>query len=184
MQPPAAQVQSPVRQCLTSTIETPLGPMMAAAIDEGLCLLEYGVPERLASQMSRLSRVFGATPLAGQHEHLAHAKDELGRYFAGTLTTFSVPTACPGTPFEEGVWRELMRIPFGETISYAQLAARVNSPGGARAVGGANGRNRVSIIIPCHRVINSDGKLGGYGGELWRKEWLLAHEQGTGLFPL
>jgi AraC family transcriptional regulator of adaptative response/methylated-DNA-[protein]-cysteine methyltransferase len=107
-------------------------------------------------------------------------RDELGRYFAGTLTTFTTPLAVRGTPFEERVWRELVAIPYGETLSYAQLAARAGSSGGQRAVGRANGMNRIAIVIPCHRVVNSDGQLGGYGGGLWRKHWLLAMERRAG----
>ena len=102
---------------------------------------------------------------------------ELERYFVGTLTDFTVPLVFRGTPFEERVWRALVRIPYGETMSYAQLAAHVDAPGAQRAVGRANGMNRISIVLPCHRVVNADGKLGGYGGGLWRKHWLLALEK-------
>ncbi len=87
-------------------------------------------------------------------------REELTKYFAGTLTDFTTPLIFRGTPFEERVWRELTRIPYGETISYAQLADRIDSPGGQRAVGRANGMNRIAIVIPCHRVVNADGKLG------------------------
>jgi AraC family transcriptional regulator, regulatory protein of adaptative response / methylated-DNA-[protein]-cysteine methyltransferase len=179
MNPPAAQLQGSVRQCVTATFETALGPMIAAATDEGLCLLEFTLPDRLEAQMRRLGRLLRQPPVAGEHPHLTQARTELDQYFAGTLTSFTVPMVYRGTPFEERVWGELLRIPYGATLSYVELAARVALPGGQRAVGGANGRNRISIMIPCHRVINSNGKLGGYGGELWRKEWLLAHEQGT-----
>lgn len=98
---------------------------------------------------------------------------QLLAYFAGELTTFDVPTRASGTPFQIRVWDELSRIPYGETISYAELAHRVGSPNGYRAVGQANGRNPISIIIPCHRVIGADGALAGYGGGPDRKRFLL-----------
>src|SRR6185503_10942696 len=115
----------------------------------------------------------------GEHTYLTQTRHELERYFASRLTAFTVPLVFRGTPFEEQVWRELIRIPFGETVSYAQLAARLDTPNGQRAVGRANGMNRIAIIIPCHRVVNTNGQLGGYGGGLWRKHWLLALERKT-----
>jgi AraC family transcriptional regulator of adaptative response/methylated-DNA-[protein]-cysteine methyltransferase len=164
---------------ITTAIDTPLGPMVAGATDEGLCLLEFTDRRMLEAQLKRLRGMLRQPLVPGDHPHLAHAREELESYFAGTLKDFTVPLVFRGTPFEERVWRELVRIPYGETISYAQLATRVDSPGGQRAVGRANGMNRVSIVIPCHRVVNSDGKLGGYGGGLWRKQWLLGLERGT-----
>jgi methylated-DNA-[protein]-cysteine S-methyltransferase len=101
---------------------------------------------------------------------------QLTEYLAGERRTFDLPLRLEGTPFQRRVWDELCRIPFGETISYAELARRVGQPGAARAVGSANGRNRIGLIIPCHRVIAADGGLGGYGGGLDRKRWLLRHE--------
>lgn len=170
--------QSQQASCImTTAIETPLGPIVAGATDEGLCLLEFTDRRMLEAQITRLGKLLRQPLVPGEHAHLAHARRELDRYFAGTLTEFTVPMVFRGTPFEESVWRELVRIPYGETISYAQLAERVASPGGQRAVGRANGMNRISIMIPCHRVITSDGKLGGYGGGLWRKHWLLALER-------
>jgi AraC family transcriptional regulator of adaptative response/methylated-DNA-[protein]-cysteine methyltransferase len=162
---------------LTTAIETPLGPLIAGATDEGLCLLEFSDRRMLEAQVSRLQSLLKQPLVPGEHPHLAHARDELQRYFDGTLDAFTVPLVFRGTPFEERVWRALTRIPYGETISYAQLASRVDAPGGQRAVGRANGMNRISVIIPCHRVVNSDGKLGGYGGGLWRKHWLLTLER-------
>lgn len=98
-------------------------------------------------------------------------------YFAGTRKEFDVPFRLEGTPFQQQVWRELVKIPFGTTITYAELARRVGNPLASRAVGSANGRNPVSIIVPCHRVIGADGKLTGYGGGLDNKKWLLAWER-------
>lgn len=101
---------------------------------------------------------------------------QLAAYFAGTLTEFDLPLVFDGTPFQVAVWRTLCDIPFGQTISYRELAFRVGRPGASRAVGAANGRNPISIIAPCHRVIGADGSLTGYGGGLDRKLWLLRHE--------
>jgi len=164
---------------LTTAIDTPLGPMIAGATDEGLCLLEFTDRRMLSAQVQRLSRLLGQPMLPGEHRYLAQVREELAGYLAGTLTTFATPLVYRGTPFEERVWRELTRIPYAETISYAQLADRVSSPGAQRAVGRANGMNRIAIVIPCHRVVNADGKLGGYGGGLWRKHWLLDLERTT-----
>lgn len=108
---------------------------------------------------------------------LAMARAQLDAYFAGTLTTFSLPLELHGTPFQQRVWSALRSIPFGRTTSYGALARALGQPGAMRAVGLANGRNPISIVVPCHRVIGTDGSLTGYGGGLERKRWLLAHEQ-------
>jgi AraC family transcriptional regulator of adaptative response/methylated-DNA-[protein]-cysteine methyltransferase len=141
---------------MTTAIDTPLGPMIAGATDEGLCLLEFTDRRMLEAQLQRLGTLLKQPLVPGEHAYLR------------------------GTGFEERVWRELVRIPYGTTLSYAQLAERVGAAGGQRAVGRANGMNRISIAIPCHRVVNSDGKLGGYGGGLWRKHWLLSLERTSG----
>jgi methylated-DNA-[protein]-cysteine S-methyltransferase len=107
---------------------------------------------------------------------LAEARGQLDHYFAGTLRQFTLPLAPNGTDFQRRVWRALGAIPFGTTISYAELARRVGSSAAVRAVGAANGRNPIPIIVPCHRVIGSDGSLTGFGGGLDRKRWLLQHE--------
>jgi methylated-DNA-[protein]-cysteine S-methyltransferase len=122
-----------------------------------------------------------AEPPAGATRDRAKLKEAVGQmraYLAGELTDFDLPLAQPGTAFQQSVWAALRRIPFGETISYQQLAGRVGKPKAYRAAGSANGRNQLIIVVPCHRVIAADGTIGGYGGGLWRKEWLLRHEQG------
>jgi AraC family transcriptional regulator of adaptative response/methylated-DNA-[protein]-cysteine methyltransferase len=121
----------------------------------------------------------------GAHRLLARLRTELREYFSGERRDFTVPLVYPGTPFQVKVWNALRAIPFGETISYEELARRVGSPAGQRAVGHANGQNPLAILIPCHRVVNKDGKLGGYGGGLWRKRLLLGLERGEQqeLFP-
>jgi AraC family transcriptional regulator, regulatory protein of adaptative response / methylated-DNA-[protein]-cysteine methyltransferase len=164
---------------VTSMIDTPLGPMVAGAVDQGLCLLEFADRRMLETQVKRLERLLKQPLVPGDHPHLKRVSEELDRYFAGRLEDFTVPVVLRGTPFEERVWQQLLRIPYGQTCSYAELAGRVNAPGAQRAVGRANGMNRMAIVIPCHRVVNSNGKLGGYGGGLWRKHWLLSLEAKT-----
>jgi methylated-DNA-[protein]-cysteine S-methyltransferase len=107
----------------------------------------------------------------------AEARRQLAEYFAGKRASFDLPLAFEGTPFQKRVWSELRRIPYGETISYAELARRVDAPRGARAVGSANARNPISIVVPCHRVIGADGSLTGYAGGEERKRWLLDLER-------
>jgi methylated-DNA-[protein]-cysteine S-methyltransferase len=106
-------------------------------------------------------------------------REQLAEYFAGSRQQFDVPLKVDGTPFQQRVWQELVRIPFGTTITYGQLAQRVGMPTGSRAVGNANGRNPISIIVPCHRVIGANGKLTGYAGGVEKKEWLLDWERGA-----
>jgi len=163
---------------VASWLETPLGPMAAAANDRGVCLLEFTERRMLETQFQTLRRRFSCAITPGENAHLRLLKAELERYFAGSLQRFSVPLVYPGTPFQERVWRELLEIPYGETRSYEELAMRIGAAGGQRAVGRANGENRIAIVIPCHRVVNKSGKLGGYGGGLWRKQYLLDLEQG------
>jgi AraC family transcriptional regulator of adaptative response/methylated-DNA-[protein]-cysteine methyltransferase len=163
--------------CVFDTIDSPVGPLAAAAVSDGVCLLEFSRPDRLATQIASLRKWFGGEPVQGTHVHVDRLRDELAAYFAGRLTQFTVPLVAPGTPFQEKVWAELLRIPYGETRSYEDLARIVSSIKAQRAVGRANGTNRIAIVIPCHRVVNKDGKLGGYGGLLWRKEFLLNLER-------
>jgi AraC family transcriptional regulator of adaptative response/methylated-DNA-[protein]-cysteine methyltransferase len=153
---------------------------VAAATEDGICLLEFSTPERLASQLRRLERLFGREPQPGTNRHLDALARELAAYFAGALRTFTVPVLAPGTTFQQRVWAELLRIPYGQTRSYGDIACAVSGPQAQRAVGRANGTNRVAIVIPCHRVVNKDGTLGGYGGELWRKALLLRLEGARG----
>lgn len=170
---------------ISTTIQTPLCPMRAATTERGICLLEMGSPERRSRETAELEAAFSKRMIEGTHPLLDQLAGELTAYFNGDLTAFTVPLDTPGTDWQLEVWSELVKIPFGETVSYGELAARLGNPGGSRAVGLANGKNRVSVVIPCHRVIASDGTLHGYGGGLSRKRWLLDHEQthaGAGLF--
>jgi AraC family transcriptional regulator of adaptative response/methylated-DNA-[protein]-cysteine methyltransferase len=168
---------------VTTVLESPVGPLIACATSEAVCLLEFGDRRAVETQVATLRSRFERAIVPGRNEHLERLKAELRGYFAGELKEFSVPIAHPGTPFQEAVWRRLLSIPYGETLSYAQLAIDVGRAGAQRAVGTANGKNRIAIIIPCHRVVNKSGKLGGYGGGLWRKQFLLNLERGeSGLF--
>jgi AraC family transcriptional regulator of adaptative response/methylated-DNA-[protein]-cysteine methyltransferase len=159
-------------------LDGPLGDMIAGATNNGVCFLEWhdrgGVPRIL----EKVSRRYGLPLKPGKHRHLDLLEGELRQYFEGTLTTFTVPTDIKGTPFERHTWEQLLSIPYGETRSYGDLARQLGKPGAARAVGRANGANYISIIIPCHRVIETAGGLRGYGGGVWRKQWLLEHEAG------
>jgi AraC family transcriptional regulator of adaptative response/methylated-DNA-[protein]-cysteine methyltransferase len=158
-------------------LETPLGPMIAGATDAGLCLLEFTDRRMLEQELAALRRHFKAALVPADHPYLDAIRRELGEYFAGTRSAFSVPVVARGTPFEERVWRALVEIPYGETRSYEAIARIVASPAAVRAVGRANGMNRIAIVVPCHRVVNKNGELGGYGGGLWRKRRLLYIEQ-------
>ncbi len=158
-------------------IETAAGPMIAGSVSGGICLLEFTDRRMLEKQLQRLSRCFPFPIVPGESAHLSKLQTELGEYFSGARQTFTVPLVYPGTPFEQTVWSELLRIPYGETRSYEALAQKVGQPGASRAVGRANGMNRISILIPCHRVVNKNGELGGYGGGLWRKRILLDLER-------
>jgi AraC family transcriptional regulator, regulatory protein of adaptative response / methylated-DNA-[protein]-cysteine methyltransferase len=157
-------------------ILTPLGPMLAAATDQGLALLEFVDRRMLETQLKRMSHALGAAIMPGANPVLEQTEQELGEYFAGARQEFEVPLLMAGTPFQEEAWRELLTIPYAETRSYGEQARRIQKPAAVRAVARANGDNRMAIIIPCHRVVGSDGKLTGYGGGLWRKKWLLDHE--------
>ena len=159
-------------------LETPLGPMIAGANDAGVCVLEFTDRRMLEQQLVTLRKRLKATLIPGDHPHLGRLREELTEYFAGTRQAFNVPLKAPGTPFEERVWHALSAIPYGETRSYADIAREVGSPTAVRAVGRANGMNRIAIVIPCHRVVNKSGELGGYGGGLWRKRRLLHLESG------
>jgi AraC family transcriptional regulator of adaptative response/methylated-DNA-[protein]-cysteine methyltransferase len=163
---------------LAAWLRTPLGPIVAAATARGVCLLEFTDRRRLERQLAILGRRLRLAVVPGENDHLRRLREEVGEYFAQRRRAFEVPLHTTGTPFQERVWRELKRIPYGETRSYAEVAKAVASPRAVRAVGQANGMNRIAIVLPCHRVVTTDGKLGGYGGGLWRKRRLLALEQG------
>jgi len=156
------------------TIDSPVGKLKLIASDEGLVavLWENDNPRRV-----RLSESFENEC----HPNLVEAERQLSEYFAGRRNNFSVPLDMRGTRFQKDVWEELLTIPFGETRSYGQLAKHLGNPRAARAVGAATGRNPLSIIVPCHRVIGSDGQLTGFAGGLSAKTHLLKLEQRSGI---
>lgn len=158
-------------------IETPLGAMVALADDEGLHLLEFVDRRGLEREIACLIKRTRCIVIPGDNRHLNQLGEELKRYFDGGLTDFTVPLVLAGSAFERGVWSLLHAIPPGETRSYAQLARLLGAPAATRAVGRANGKNCLALVVPCHRVIRSDGQLCGYGGGVWRKQWLLEHER-------
>ena len=158
----------------TSTVPSPLGPVVLTGSDDGLASLSFG-PDAAENAVGH-ARDDGA---------FRQVAEQLEQWFAGERRDFDVPLALVGTPFQVRVWELLCQVPYGTTTSYGALAAELGSPGASRAVGAANGRNRIGLIVPCHRVIGSDGTLTGYAGGLPTKRWLLAHESahvGAALF--
>jgi AraC family transcriptional regulator of adaptative response/methylated-DNA-[protein]-cysteine methyltransferase len=150
--------------------------MVAGATETGVCLLEFSDRRMLETQLTRVRKWYGPAAIPGENQYTRELCAQVAAYFAGDLREFTVPLAPKGTPFQEKVWAALRTIPYGETRSYADLAKQVGNPAAVRAVAKANGDNRISILIPCHRVIGSDGKLTGYGGGVWRKRALLQRE--------
>lgn len=161
----------------TAMIPTPIGPLVLFACDRALCGLDFAHrKDRVAALRRDLAARFGSFETRSR-ECPAGVRDRIDAYFAGDVSALDpVEVDVAGTPFQERVWRALRRIPAGRTRSYAEIAAGIDAPRAVRAVGSANARNPVSLVIPCHRVIASDGTLGGYGGGLERKRWLLEHE--------
>ncbi len=159
-----------------TTISTPLGSMIAVADDVALHLLEFENRVALTGELRRLERDYGLIDL-GSNTVLEILVAELEDYFAGESAAFQIPAIQHGTVFEEAVWQALKQIPPGQTRSYGSIAEGLGQPEKSRMVGRANGANKISIIVPCHRVIGADGSLVGYGGGLWRKKWLLDHER-------
>lgn len=158
-------------------LDTKLGPMVAIADESELYLLEFVDRRGLEREIERLRKRQKAAIIPGETEPIRSIERELAHYFDGTLTEFKTPLHRMGSPFQRSVWEELRRIPSGETRSYADIANALGRPTAYRAVAQANGANQLALVIPCHRVINSDGSLSGYGGGVARKEWLLNHEK-------
>jgi len=157
-------------------ISTPLGPMIVIGSDEGIYLLEFTDRRMLETELKQLEKSFKSAILPGTNKHIKALKDQLSEYFDGRRKHFDVPLVIFGTEFQKKAWNALLKIPYGKTRSYKIQAETIGHPKAVRAVGTANGCNRIAIVIPCHRVIGENGKLTGYGGGLWRKQWLLDHE--------
>lgn len=158
-------------------LDTRLGPMIAMADENELHLLEFVDRRGLEREVERLRQKAKLAIIPGWTKIIASIEDELTQYFDGKLKEFKTPLCFFGSPFQKRVWEELKKIPFGETRSYADIATAIEKPTAFRAVAQANGANQLAIIIPCHRVINSNGELGGYAGGLTRKKWLIDHEK-------
>ncbi|MEI6737792.1 MAG: trifunctional transcriptional activator/DNA repair protein Ada/methylated-DNA--[protein]-cysteine S-methyltransferase [Pseudomonadota bacterium] len=158
-------------------IETPLGPMLAVANDDGIYILDFVNRRGLEREITRLRKRTKCVVVPGTHTHLGQAEKEIAEYYNGKRDKFTLTLAERGTDFQRAVWMQLLAIPPGETRSYADIARALGQPTAVRAVARANGDNYRAIVIPCHRVIGSDGSLTGYGGGLARKQWLLDHER-------
>ncbi|GJM23696.1 MAG: transcriptional regulator [Phycisphaerae bacterium] len=165
------------KQVVIDTISSAVGPLVIGATTRGVCLVEFGDRKALPTEIKYLKKTYDCAVVPGRNEFVDAMEQELGSYFEGTLKQFKTPLDRSGTPFQQRVWDALLEIPYGESMSYGQLADHLGKPGAQRAVGRANGANRIGIVIPCHRVVQSDGALRGYGGGLWRKRFLLDHEQ-------
>lgn len=163
----------PLRSC---TIPTPLGEMLAVASPAGLCLLEFVGQKGVERELAQVEAARGSLAQSGDSPILVQTQAELAEYFAGQREQFAVPLDLVGTAFQMAAWQALLAIPHGQTRSYAQQACAIGQHSATRAVAAANGANKVSIIVPCHRVIGSNGSLTGFGGGLARKEALLALE--------
>ncbi len=161
-----------------ATIISPLGSLLAATSEKGICLLEFEDRQRTIRQLDTVARILKAEVSDGNHLYLDTLQQELSEYFDQRRTMFSLPLDLAGTDFQKSVWNALLTIPYGTKRSYSDQALFINKPNAVRAVGKANGDNRISIVIPCHRVVGKSGKLTGYGGGLWRKERLLELEAG------
>lgn len=157
-------------------IETPLGPLLAISDNHSLYILEFLDCKNLEDAIAGLKKNLKAEIVTKTAPPIESIEEELKKYFDGSLKDFKTKVCFLGTSFQNNVWTSLQQIPFGKTCSYAEVAAKIDKPSAYRAVANANGSNQLAIIVPCHRVINSDGGLGGYNRGLNRKKWLLDHE--------
>jgi len=162
---------------VTMKIRSPLGILSACSTENGICLLTFDSDKSPEREFKFLEKYFGTTICEGTSNHFETLKLQLSEYFDGSRKEFSVPLVTSGTPFQISVWKELMKISDGTTRSYLEQSKALGKSESIRAVAHANGMNRIAVIIPCHRVIGSNGSLIGYGGGLDRKRWLLEHEK-------
>jgi AraC family transcriptional regulator of adaptative response/methylated-DNA-[protein]-cysteine methyltransferase len=158
-------------------LDTPLGPMIAIGDEVALYLLEFVDRRGLEREIERLRKKTKSAIIPGHTSSIYSIEKELNLYFAGKLKKFKTPLFLLGSDFQKQVWQELKKTSYGETRSYADIAEAIHKPSSFRAVARANGTNQIAIVIPCHRVINSNGDLGGYGGGITRKKWLIHHEK-------
>ena len=160
-----------------SIVKSPIGEIVAGTTTRGVCLFEFADRGGFERIHARILKRYGMEMTAGRNSLLSDIEKQAGEYFAGERSGFDLPLDQKGSEFERSVWNELMKIPAGATRSYGEIAKLLGRPGAARAVGRANGANYIAIIVPCHRVIQEDGSLCGYGGGLWRKQYLLDLEK-------
>lgn len=160
----------------TTVIKTPLGDMFCAATSKGVCLLSFFKEKNLEKQIEKVQKFFNCEAIPAHNKYFECLQKELDEYFEGKRIDFTVPLQLVGTPFQQDVWKILMKIPYGDTISYKEEAQLLKNPKAVRAVGTANGKNMISILIPCHRIIQSNGALGGYTGGTDKKQSLLQLE--------
>ncbi len=160
-------------------LRSPVGDFLAGASSKGICLLEFTDTQRIKMQLARLEKSHGGKAINAYSEYFSLLESQLNDYFAGMLREFSIPLDLYGTDFQKQTWNALVAIPYAETRSYQQQAIEIGNPKAVRAVANANRNNKISIIIPCHRVIGKDGSMTGYGGGIWRKEFLLDLEMST-----
>lgn len=162
---------------ITTTFSTPIGEMFAAASKKGLVLLYFFTPYDIEANIDKLKKTLKADVIPGNSEIFDVLKTQLNEYFAKKRTTFEIPLQLVGTPFQIKAWKELLNIPYGKTISYKEQAIKIGNEKAFRAVANANGQNMIAILVPCHRVIASNGKLSGYTGGVEKKEFLLKLEK-------
>ena len=175
----APSISTSAHPLKVTQFQSPLGPLVAAGDEQAVYLLEFWDRRMLETQFSVLEKRIGAVFFPGTSEPLQQIEKEVEEYFKGTLTTFESPLAFPGSTHQEEVWRALLDVPCGQTLSYGELAARIKRPSATRPVARAVGENRLAIVIPCHRIVGHDGNLTGYGGGLWRKRYLLDLNSGA-----
>lgn len=156
---------------------TPIGEMIMISHNDTLYLLEFEERKNLDNQLEKVQKHTRKRIKFGNTHVLDSIREELAQYFSGQLTCFKTPLSPIGTAFQQHAWNALIEIPYGVTMSYSEQATLMGRPTATRAVALANSMNHLAIIIPCHRIINASGKLGGYAGGLERKAWLLAHEK-------
>lgn len=162
---------------ITHYLDSPLGQILVELSDQGIHRFWFVDHAETPAETSIESPAAPASGQGPQHPLLARVQTQVAEYFAGQRQVFDLPLAAKGTPFQQKVWAALCRIPFGDTWSYVQLAEAIGQPTASRAVGMANGRNPIGLLVPCHRVIGKSGQLTGYAGGLERKAWLLEHER-------
>lgn len=159
------------------TFETPIGDMYAVSSDQGICLLEFTERKELNKELKELAKHFETDIQEGESDYLTQLKKELTDYFNGELKSFTIPLIFTGSDFQKKVWNALLEVPYGETRTYMEQTLVLGDPKAIRAVASANGRNKIAIVVPCHRIIGSDGSLTGYAGGIDRKRFLLNLER-------